>query len=276
MKTSLDILEYSGGGYFHYFNVRPGTVLRNGGVVPEGVTEATLYGQLVNGGHFDAIASAFYVEDEWLIAPINATLRLGLRNERFDNRKSEGRTFIRMTDQYAPRIGFAWDPSGEGSPKVFANYGRYHLPVASIVNIHFAGSTLYTQEWFVLDGRIAEDGSAALGTRIGEKTVFADGSSADVRTLVDQDLEPMAQDEYILGYEWQLFSDYVANVTFTYRDLIQGIDDIATDEALGVFGEFNYVIANPGRDVRTFYDLDDDGTLEEITLAAEDLRHPPI
>ena len=86
----------------------------------------------------------------------------------------------------------------------------------------------------------------------------------------------MAQDEYILGYEWELFSDYVASVTFTYRNLVQGIEDVTIDEALGIRGGFNYVLANPGRDIRTFRDLDDDGTLEEITLSAEDLRYPSI
>ena len=276
MKTSFDLVQYSGGGYYRYFNVVPGTVLNNGGVVPEGVTEAVRYRQYVNGGHFDAIASAYYIEDEWLITPINATLRLGLRNERFDNRNAEGRTFIRITDQFAPRIGFAWDPRGDGTGKVFANYGRYHLPIATIVNVHFAGSTLFTEDWFVLEEPLAEDGSTALRTRIGEKIVFADGSSPDVRTVVDRDIEPMAQDEYILGYEWQVFADYVANVSFTYRNLSQGIEDLTTDQALGVRGDFNYVLANPGRDVHTYYDVDGDGTLEEITLSAEDLGYPSM
>ena len=102
-----------------------------------------------------------------------------------------------------------------------------------------AGSTLYTEEGFVLDGPIAEDGSAALGTRIGETTAFADGSPQDVRTVADRDLEPMAQDEYLLGYEWELFSDYVASVTFTYRNLVRGIEDVTIDEALGIRGGFN-------------------------------------
>ena len=193
VKTSFDLIGFSGGGYFRYLDVTPGAVLSNAATVPEGVTEATRYSQFASGGHFDVIASALYVEDEWLIAPINATLRLGLRNERFENRNAAGRTFLRMTDQYAPRIGFAWDPRGDGASKVFANYGRYHLPVASIVNIHMAGSTLYTEEWFVLDGPIAEDGSAALGTRIGETTFFADGSPRDVRTVADQDPESYCQ-----------------------------------------------------------------------------------
>ena len=41
------------------------------------MTEATRYREFVRGGNLDVIATAFYIEDEWLIAPINATLRLG-------------------------------------------------------------------------------------------------------------------------------------------------------------------------------------------------------
>ena len=259
VKTSFDVVQYSGGGYYRYVDLRPGVVLSNGAVVPEGVTAGIRYREYRSGGNFDAIASALYIEDEWLIASLNATLRLGLRNERFDNRNSAGDTFLRMTDQYAPRLGLAWDPRGDRSSKVYANYGRYHLPVASFVNMFMGASPRLTEEWFVLNGPIAADGSADLDTRLGPPVVFSDGAPADVRTVVDQDLKPMAQDEYILGYEWQVFSDYVADVSFMYRNLVQGIEDITTDEALGAWGDFNYVIANPGRGLRVHYDLDGDG-----------------
>ena len=273
VKTSFDLVQYSGGGYYRYVDLRPGAVLSNGAVVPEGVTAGTRYREYSTGGNFDAIASALYIEDEWLIASVNATLRLGLRNERFDNRNSAGRSFLKMTDQYAPRLGVAWDPRGDGASKVYANYGRYHLPVASVVSIFMASSTRLTEEWFVLDGPIAEDGSADLATRLGPPVVYSDGAAADVRTLVDRELEPMAQDEYILGYEWQVFADYVANVSVMYRNLVQGIEDITTDEALGAWGEFNYVVANPGRDLRIYYDRGDGG-LDEITLSGDDLGYP--
>ena len=106
-NTSFNSLGFSGGGYFLYLPVMPGDILSNGAAVPEGVTEATRYIQFSQRGHFDVIATAFYIEDEWSIAPLNATLRLGLRNERFDNRNAEGESFIKIQDQYAPRIGFS-------------------------------------------------------------------------------------------------------------------------------------------------------------------------
>ena len=274
-NTSFDSLGLSGDGSFQYRRATPGDFLRNGGIVPDGVTEVTRYSQFGRAGHFDVLSTAFYIEDEWTIAPINATLRFGLRNERFDNRNAEGQSIVRITDQLAPRIGISWDVGGNRNSKVFANYGRYHLPVASIINIYLGSAWSATEGWYVLDQPIAEDGSTVLGAQIGETTVFADGSSPDVRTLVDQDLEPMAQDEFLLGYE-RIVSDYIFGITFTWRDLVRGIEDISLDQAIGDFRGFNYVLANPGRDVRTFLDLDGDGSLDELRLSADELGFPPM
>ncbi len=274
-NTSFDDLAYSGDRYYRYYTVAPGAVLPSGGVVPDGVTEVTRYREYFSKGHFDVLSTAFYVEDEWTIASLNATLRIGVRNERFDNRNAQGRTIVKITDQYAPRIGFSWDVGGNRNSKVFANYGRYHLPLASIINVFFGSPEFYTEEWFVLDQPIAADGGTVLGEAIGETVVFDDGALADVRTLVDRDIEPMAQDEFILGYE-RIVSDYILGITFTWRDLAQGIEDITTDEALGAYGAFNYVIANPGRGLRTYYDPDGDGSLDELTLSAAELGFPAM
>ena len=238
------------------------------------MTEATRYRRYRRSGQFELLSRAFYLEDEWQIARINATLRLGLRNERFDNRNSEGRTFVRIADQFAPRIGFSWDRGGKGTSRLFAHYGRYHLPVAGAATIRLSSARLYTEAWHELDGPIAEDGSTTLGSPIGESIVYRDGTPPDVRTIADRDLKPMVQDEYVLGYEWQLPSDYVAGVTVTYRDLLRAIEDVATDEALGMPGSFNYVLANRGRDLRILVDRDGDGVLEHVTLAARELRFP--
>lgn len=269
-NATFDSLGYSGDGYFQYRTVMPGDELPNDGIVPDGISEVTRYRRYSRAGNFEVLATAYYIEDEWTITPLNATLRLGLRNERFDNRNAEGQSIVKITDQYAPRIGFSWDIGGDRTSKVFANYGRYHLPITSIVNVFLGSARSGTEQWYVLDQPIAEDGSTRFGQQIGETVVFADGVAPDVRTLVDQDIEPMAQDEFILGYE-RIVSDYIFGVSLTWRDLAQGIEDIAIDEAVGDFRGYNYVLVNPGRDVRTYFDLDGDGAVEEINLSAEEL-----
>lgn len=275
-NTSFDHLGYSADEYYRYFSAMPGDVLSNDAIVPEGAAELVRYRQLFRTGSFDNVSTALYIEDEWTIEAINATLRFGLRNERFDNRNGAGQSIVRITDQFAPRIGFSWDAGGDRNTKIFANYGRYHLPVPSAISIFLGSPWLLTEDWYALEHPIAADGSTMLGTRIGETNVIADGSSPDVRTLVDQDIEPMAQDEFILGFERILREDYIVGVTLTYRDLAQGIEDISIDEAIGAFGGFNLVLANPGRGVRTFYDVDGDGSPDELNLSADDLGFPSM
>ena len=85
----------------------------------------------------------------------------------------------------------------------------------------------------------------------------------------------MAQDEFLLGYE-RIVSDYIFGITFTWRDLVRGIEDISLSQAIGDFRGFNYVLANPGRDVRTFHDLDGDGSLDELRLTADELGFPSM
>ncbi len=245
-------------------------MLNNGGVVPEGVNELTRYRQFFGGGEFEVITTAFYVEDEW-VATDDLTLRIGIRNERFDNRNAQGETFIKITDQHAPRIGLAWNVSDEGGAKVFANYGRYHLLVASNTNIRLAGSELFTQEWYTRDAPISADGGTNVRNRTDQTTVYGDGSVEDVRTTIDLDIEPMFQDEVIFGYERQISGEYVASATYAFRDLRRGIEDITIDEAIGEPGAFHYVLANPGRAVPTFYDVDGNSVLDELNLSAEDI-----
>ena len=274
-NTSSNVSAYSGpnGGYFRYYDATPGQTLNNGGVVPAGVTEIVRYRQLSSGGEFETLAESYYIEDEWFVTD-TITARIGLRNERFNNKNSLGGTFIEVKDQWAPRLGISWDVKGDGTSKLFANFGRYHLPIASNTNIRLSGSELFTEDWYTLGGAIQPDGSVALGTQLGPTNVYGDGSIPDVETTIDTGIKPMYQDEFILGYETELGDGYVGSVSYTYRDLGRGIEDITIDEALNSPGEFHYILANPGSDVHTFYDLDGDGTNEEYFFSAAELGFP--
>lgn len=274
-NTSANVSGYSGpnNSYYRYYDAVPGDTLNNGGVVPAGVTEIVRFRQLQSGGEFETLAESYYIEDEWFVTD-TITARIGLRNERFNNKNSLGGTFIEVDDQWAPRLGIAWDINGDGTSKLFANFGRYHLPIASNTNIRLSGSELFTEDWFTLGGEIQADGSVALGEMIGPTNVYGDGSIPDVETTIDTGIKPMYQDEFILGYESELGNGFVGAVSYTYRDLGRGIEDITIDEALNAPGEFHYILANPGSDVNTFYDLDGDGINEEYNFTAAELGFP--
>jgi outer membrane receptor for ferrienterochelin and colicin len=263
---------YSGHSYYRYFAADPGDTLNSGGVVPPGVTEVARVRELEGGGRFNVESQGLYIEDEWYVTDA-VTLRLGLRNERFDNRNAADETFIKITDQWAPRLGVSWDVNGEGTSKLYATLGRYHLPIASNTNIRLAGAEVFNETWYALSG-INADGTPTLGAQIGAPIVFSDGEVPDVREVIDDTIEPMYQDEFVIGYERDLWDGYVGGVSFTYRDLQSTIEDVTIDAAVNLPGEFHYILTNPGTDVHTYYDIDGDGVLDELNLTAEQMGFP--
>ncbi len=275
-NTSEDSRQYSGpdgGEYFRYYTVSPGAPLNNGGIVPNGVTTLVRHRFYRRGGSFRTTARAWYIEDLWTVTS-SITARIGLRNEGFVNRNGNGDTFIQMENQWAPRLGVAWDVQGIGTSRLFINVGRYHLPIANNTNVRLAGGELFTQDWYTLGSAIAEDGSVTLGQKIGPTTVYGDGTVPPADQVLDTTVKPMYQDEFIIGYESELRGSYRGSLTYTHRVLGRAIEDITIDEAVGLPGEFHYILTNPGTSVRTRYDVDKDGEAELIELSAEELGYP--
>ncbi len=272
-NNSYNLQQYSGGVYYRYFlDDRSGT------------GESVRVRVFQNGGSFDVISSAIYVEDTWQLND-NMTLVLGLRNEAFDNKNSIGDSFIKITNQIAPRLGFTWDVNGDGTSKVFATLGRYHLPIASNTNVRLAGAELFTQDYYELLGLNADD-TPIIGDLI-EHAVFGDGTIPDPDAIRDLNIDPMYQDELIIGYEREWFDGFRGGVRYIYRDLKSTIEDVAIDAAViqwagdrltldgqtaeEVWGGFHqYVLTNPGEDMRIF--LPEYG--EYADLSAEMLGYP--
>lgn len=282
-NSSFSLGDFSGGDLWIYFDAAPGDSLPTG-IVPPGATQVAQHDRESNGGSFDVETSSWYLEDSWQVAD-NLMLQIGVRNERYDNRNANGETFIKMSDQWAPRGGFSWDIFGDGSTKLYGSFGRYHLPVASNTNVSLGGRLLSSSEWFVLDGLNADD-TPQLGTQIGRTVVFANGEIADPDSLIDKTIDPMYQDEYTLGFETAIGDQFVLGMNAIRRDLASTIEDVIIDSTLNDYAQRNgfttffangfdyYILTNPGTDMLVRIDLDDDGVPESIPLTATELGFP--
>ncbi|HEU4625788.1 MAG TPA: TonB-dependent receptor [Steroidobacteraceae bacterium] len=243
--------------------------LENGAPRPAGVTEFVRTRQNEVNGTFETINSAYYLEDNWSITP-RLVLNAGLRLEAFDNRNSDGDSYIKMDNMLAPRFGFSFDMKGDGRTKLFGNAGRYFLPVANVINIKQAGGFLDARTWYVFNGfeSFTYNGVTKqrpiLGPQVGGvDTSQGDGTVGDLRGEVDKDMDPVFQDELILGFQTMIDEKWSWGLRGTYRKLHNAIDDMEISST-GVMcgGEPVYqgfVMANPGKNVTVFSDTDCDG-----------------
>jgi hypothetical protein len=262
-----------------------------------------------NSGGWTSTQNAYYLQDSWQVTD-QLTLNVGIRNEGFENANLAGENFIELSDQWAPRLGFTYDVTGDRTSKLFGFYGRYFLPVAVNTNTRLAGAEFFTRDFWTLDRTGGPNDANAdgiddntdepiLGTFISG-TNFGNGELKSTASSVDAEIDPMYVDEFILGYEQEVFGDWTLGITGTYRELGTAIDDVAIDAAVldycdtvatdltytqcysVWYGFHQYVLTNPGEDmVITLSGADlsraTGGVItqdRQITLTADQLNYP--
>jgi hypothetical protein len=276
-NSSFDETNLSGGVYWALFSYDAGDRISS---IDYTFTEDTFVARkrtYATGGEFETLSNAFYIEDTWTVTD-DITATIGLRSESFNNKNAAGESFIKIDNQIAPRLGISWDVNGDGESKVFANYGRYHLPVAANTNIRMAGAETYIHDYYVFGGTLGANDVPTTGDLLGTQ-VNGDGSVPDVRELLDTTIDPMYQDELIIGYQTMINDDWSWGVKYTQRDLKSIIDDITIDKAIRANGWYGpthniYVLTNPNTDIESYYDIDGDGVVDPVSISAEDLGYP--
>jgi hypothetical protein len=269
-NTSDHIQFYPGSDRLLYeiFRVGASGATVNGVPLPAG-TEYVRTRQNEVFGSFETINSAYYLEDNWSITD-NFVLNAGLRMEAFDNKTAEGDSYIKIDDMLAPRLGFSWDMKGDGRMKLFGNAGRYFLPVANVINIKQAGAFLDERTFYRLAGFESYEYNGQtyqrpiLGAQFGPvDNSQGDGTVGDFRGEVDRDMDPVYQDELILGFQQMIGDSWSYGVRGIYRNLHNAIDDMRI-LSTGVVcngrpNRAGFVMGNPGDPLTIFTDTDCNG-----------------
>lgn len=267
--------QYSGGVYWRYFVASDGTQR-----VRRRIYET-------QSADFDVKNQAFYLEDNWQVTD-NLMLYLGLRSEGFENLNGNGQTFVKADNLFAPRLGFSWDVNGDSSMKVFGNAGRYYIPIAANTNIRASGWEYFSEAFFNYES-IDDRTWAPTGlVQVGETSVNGSRTPPNAQTVADTKLEPMYQDEFILGIQKEIAYGWTAGVKGVYRELKNGMEDYCSHQPFLDWardnGHDNFdpdtmagcFVLNPGRDVNIAMDLNNDGNLTEVTVPARYLGLPEV
>ncbi len=247
--------------------------------LPNG-TNYAIQRTFVNGGKFQTRNEAYYIQDSWKLLEDRLQLNLGLRNDKFVNRNGVGQAFYKSGDQWGPRLGFSFDPSGDRRTKVYGSFSRYFLPIAANTNVRLTGGELDYDAYYRLTGLNA-DNTPILGAPVTTGAGFVtclpggpagtsciirnNGSPQATDVQVASNLKPQSTDEFILGAEHRFGSHWKVGAFFTYTKLNDSLEDAAIDQAVvpycvsqgnteaacrGIWsGLHQYVLINPGRDV---------------------------
>ncbi len=291
----------SSGGVTYTIDSADDASLPPGAVLPPGTTAVVFAREFSNGGEFSTKNEAFYVEDSWQISD-NFLAYLGVRNESFENFNADGVIFAKKDDTWAPRLGFSWDVNGDATTKVFGNAGRYYIPIMSNTNVRLSGAERDIQTYYTFDGTFSggQFDTPVLGQEIA-RVVQSSGVAADPRSVVDDNLSPLFQDEYILGFQQQLTDKWSAGIRAIHRKMSSGMDDYCAYQAprdwaaangfsstpgdasdgevtseADAIGEAtgHCFLMNPGSDLNANIDVNGDGTLEKVKIPASALRLP--
>lgn len=275
---------YSGGIYYRYFTARTGRV--NGVSVPVNSEYVRVREFQSNSSTYDVINTAGYLEDTWQVTE-NLLLYGGLRLETFENRNGDGISFVEADNLLAPRLGFSWDALGDSTLKIFGNAGRYHIPIAANTNIRASGSEVLTERFFTFTGINSTTGAPnTLGGQLGSTNVNGSLVAPDPETVASTNLDPMYQDEYILGAQWAINDVWTAGVRGISREVKNGVDDYCShDDIVAYVNDNGYpdydgstlascMIINPGRSLDIGIDVEGDGNLVPFSIPNSSLGLP--
>jgi len=241
---------------------------------------------VTQGSSVEVKQRAFYIEDNWNVTD-RFLVTAGLRWDSFENINGQGEAYVKIDNQFGPRLGFSWDVAGDSSLKVYGNAGRYALPLTASVAVRGASASLFTTQQFSFTGVDPVTG-APTGLTPLEAVHFANaenGEPKNAKTVASTNLDPMYQDEFILGAQLALTQHQSVGARAIYRNLKAAIDDncdnapvIAAGEAAGLDPErfllpssgFPYCrLFNPGEDGIFLTDFTGNGTLTETRIDAD-------
>jgi hypothetical protein len=229
----------------------------------------------------------FFVQDSWTIAR-GVTVNLGVRVEKeylpAEDQPSGGITRpinFGWSQKVAPRIGVAWDPTGNGKIKIFGGYGQFYDQMKLNLAISSFGGQYWSNCYYALDtaniASIAPQFNSVgrycggIGSNSASEANFGGVTPAGITFLENQNyranpttcstctvteegvapgLNPYKQHEITFGFDYQIGPKMAFEARYDRRRLDHVIEDSAlVNPSVGE----TFVIVNPGQGANSTY-----------------------
>ncbi|HJU84605.1 MAG TPA: TonB-dependent receptor [Holophagaceae bacterium] len=179
-------------------------------------------------------SQAFFAQDKITIAN-NWVVNVGIRYDKTDIKDQFGDSKIKLSDEWAPRLGVIWDWRGKGQDKLYMSLARYYEQIPLDLVIRSFSSEINPSIYnYDPVGTVPAPSS---NTFLPPSSVV--GSYIEP---VDPDLKGQYSDEFILGGETTVNNLYVLGAKYIRRYLGRAVEDaLDVNSPVG-----DYFIMNPG------------------------------
>jgi hypothetical protein len=195
----------------------------------------------------------FFVQDNWKVGD-RLTINPGIR---YEQEKMSG-TIIKdweLKNNWAPRIGAAFDLTGDGRTKLYGNWGFFYarIPLDLAARALSADDSFTRGDYFDANlTRVVPQGTRTQtpgGSIVTNHFILA-GVGADT---IDPNTKLSYTTEFVLGIEREIMANTTFGVRYVRRTMPRVLEDVANcpmvaaelDATADVCGNVDYILTNP-------------------------------
>ena len=191
----------------------------------------------------------FFVQDTWRLGN-RLTLDPGLRYEQ-ETLNGNVISGFGLKNNWAPRIGIAYDATGDSKTKVYGSWGRFYARMPNDLAARSLSSEVTMTRGDYFDANLSQP--IPDGTLAGGQTSHLVLSGAVAGDTIDPNAKMSYINEFVVGFEREIRPNTSLDVRYIHRNIGRVLEDVANcpmaaylmDSTEDICGNVAYILTNP-------------------------------
>jgi outer membrane receptor protein involved in Fe transport len=192
---------------------------------------------------------SLFVQDTWKVGN-RLTIDPGLRYEQ-ETLNGNVITGFSLKNNWAPRIGATFDPTGDSRTKIYGNWGRFYARVPNDLAARALSSEVTMTRGDYFDANLTQP--IPDGTLAGGQTTHLLLSGAVAGDTIDSNAKLSYIDEFVAGIEREVMPNMSVGVRYIHRNIGRMLEDVANcpmaayfvDSTSSICSSVSYILTNP-------------------------------